>query len=154
MVLEALNEEGARAFPLIRTEMGLSSGPYLDVSGDHLLTPVDALQVISALSNPDSGGEGESVSGASLWWAPGSGEGERAELSAASSSGDLVEVAPTPSQRRDYAWQGGMALAGEGTYAASVDRALEEEDPWYGSPDRSEGDSGDDTTISSGTWEL
>ncbi len=151
MVIDALNEEGARALPLIRTEMGLSSGPYLDVSGDHLLTPVDALQVISALSNPDSGGEGESVSGASLWWAPGSGEGEPSELSAEpSSSGDLVEVAPTPSQHRDYAWQGGVALATEGTYAASVDRALEEEDPWYGNPDSGEDDSGADTLFLTG----
>ncbi len=59
-VINALNEEGARPFPTIRSQAKFVDPPYIDVTGDHVLSPIDALSVINAILGQVPG-EGEAA---------------------------------------------------------------------------------------------
>ena len=53
MIINSLNADGSRSLP--RGEANQVGRPFYDVNRDDSISPIDALQVINHLSNPDSG---------------------------------------------------------------------------------------------------
>ncbi len=131
-IIDALSGEGARALPLIRTQMQFSDAPFLDVTGDLMLTPADVLQVVNALVDDSARGEGE---GALAWaWAR-PGEGESIGLVAPSRSLDGADtvlaadpLASAPAS--DFSLRIGEASETDPSYEETVDRVLEKDSFW------------------------
>ena len=53
MIINSLNTDGSRSLP--RGQAIQVGRPFYDVNRDDAVSPIDALQVINFLSNPDSG---------------------------------------------------------------------------------------------------